>query len=141
MSEEESAMLAVGDTVSVNGVKTGTITAIGGAIDPATGKVPVKISIDDISEISNGATVTITFSQSTEVVVEKVTIPLSAIKMTGSGPIAFEVFEGKLQAIALTLGEISGDAVVVTKGLTLESMIVVDARGLKEGTEVTVATN
>jgi hypothetical protein len=61
--------------------------------------------------------------------------------MTGSGPIAFEVVEGKLKAITLTLGEISGDSVVVTQGLTLDTQIVVDARGLKEDAEVEVTTN
>ncbi|MFM2381704.1 MAG: Barrel-sandwich domain of CusB or HlyD rane-fusion, partial [Candidatus Parcubacteria bacterium] len=89
VSEEDSSLLSVGDTVSINGFKTGTITALGGAIDPATGKVMVKISVDDISEISNGSTVTIAFTQSEEVVSDTITVPLSAIKMTGSGPVAF----------------------------------------------------
>jgi RND family efflux transporter MFP subunit len=141
VSEGDSAFIAIGDSVSIGGVKTGTITAIAGAIDPTTGKVAVKISIDDASDISNGSTVSVSFTQSAEKVTETITIPLSAIKMTGSGPIAFEVVEGKLKAITLTLGEISGDSVVVTQGLTLDTQIVVDARGLKEDAEVEVTTN
>ncbi len=141
VSEEESALLSVGDTVSINGVKTGTITALGGAIDPATGKVTVKISVDDVSEISNGSTVTIAFTQSETAVSDTITIPLSSVKMTGSGPVAFEVVDGKLKSLPLTLGEISGNSVVIKTGLTLESQIVVDARGQKEGAGVNVNNN
>lgn len=141
VSEEDASLLSIGDTVSVNGIKTGTIAALGGAIDPAIGKVNVKISIDDTSDISNGSTVTIVFVESSQMVSEFVTIPLSAIKMTGSGPIAFKVEENKLASIPLTLGEISGDFAVIKTGLSFDSQIVVDARGLKEGAEVEVTTN
>jgi hypothetical protein len=61
--------------------------------------------------------------------------------MTGSGPVAFSVTQDqKLKALPLELGVISGDSVLVLKGLSLESAIVTDARGLKEGQEVTVTT-
>ncbi len=141
VSEEDASALAIGDSVSVNGIKSGTITALGGAIDPATGKVGVKISIDDTTNISNGSTVTIAFTQSAKVADETITVPLSAVKMTGNGPIAFEVVNGVLKAIPLTLGEISGESVVITAGLTLDTVIVIDARGLKEGDVVEVTTN
>lgn len=142
LSDDDRSQLALGDTVQIDSVATGTITAIASAIDPSTGKVAVKVGIKDGSKLKNGSTVTLTFTQSVQEknAIQNVAIPLSALKMTGSGPIAFEVVTNKLKALPLVLGEITGDSVVVTSGITLDTVVVVDARGLKEGQEVSVAT-
>jgi RND family efflux transporter MFP subunit len=141
VSEDDASKLAIGDTVTINDTSEGVITAIAGAIDPTTGKVQVKISVEKNVELSNGGTVSVTYTQTETETTDTLIIPLSAIKMTGSGPIAFEVKDNKLAALPLTLGEISGDSVEVVSGLTFDSVIVVDARGKKEGAEVEVVTN
>lgn len=142
VNEADAAVLAVGDVVTIDGIATGTITAIGGAIDPTTGRVAVKVSVNDATTLSNGSTVALTFNK--KVVSDEsnvISIPLSAIKMTGSGPVTFTVNgEKKLTAGAVTLGAISGESVIVETGLTPDTLIVVDARGLKEGQEVNVVT-
>ncbi len=142
ISQEESVLIEVGDEVSVNKVATGTVAAIGGSIDPTTGKVAVKISVDENLALQNGSTVSITFVTKAKdpSVQTEINIPLSAIKMTGSGPIVFTVDSQTniLKANPVTLGNIKGDVVVVTEGITGDTMIVQDGRGLKEGTEVTV---
>ena len=67
-------------------------------------------------------------------------VPLSSFKMTSSGPVAFIVgSDNKLVSQKVVLGDITGDSVVVVEGLTPDTRIVVDARGLKEGQEVEVA--
>lgn len=141
VSQEDSLQLQVGDTVTVDGTATGTISAIAGAIDPTTGKVALKISINENGTLQNGSTVAITFAASKKSTVTNITIPLAAVKMTGSGPVIFTVDTGSSTLVAqpIVLGAISGANVVVTSGLTLETAIVTDGRGLKAGQKVTVA--
>lgn len=145
VSLDNSQTLKVGTPVTINGREHGMVTAIGGAVDPTTGKVAVKVSVDEGAALENGATVTLSFSQSADEAVAdiptEIVIPLSALKMTGTGPIVFFVNnENKLSGKTVTLGAIKGDSVVVAEGLTREDTIVLDARGLKDGQEVTVAT-
>lgn len=141
VSLNDSERLSLGDTIRVGENATGTLVAIAGAIDPTTGKVAVKIGIENTTEIQNGETVVLTFSEATESVIEEISLPLSAIKMTGSGPVVFGVdAENTLTSIPVTLGAVSGSNVKVLEGITLDTQIVVDARGLKADEEVTVLT-
>ena len=142
VSQEDSLQLQVSDTVTIDGTATGTISAIAGAIDPTTSKVALKISINENGTLQNGSTVAISFAATKKVAVTDITIPLAAVKMTGSGPVIFTVDAGASTLVAqpIVLGAISGANVVVTSGLTLETAIVTDGRGLKAGQKVTVAT-
>lgn len=142
VSEEDSAFIEVGDTVTIEGTATGTVLALADAVDPTTGKVALKVSVEENSTLTNGTTVNLSFKKETENETNEIIIPLTALKMTGAGPVAFKVSnEGKLETITLTLGPVVGDSVTVTEGLALDTRIVSDARGLKEGQEVTVVTN
>ena len=139
ISEEDRAGLTVGDKVMLDGSAEGVISAIAGAIDPSSGKIALKIGIDENGTLKNGSTVSVSFSKETSDKTTEIRVPLSAVKMTGSGPILFSVSEAKtLTAIPVVLGAISGDSVVVVEGITLDSVIVVDARGFKEGQAVTI---
>ncbi len=140
LGEDDLDTIKLGDIVSINDIATGTITKIAPAIDPLSGKLEVKISIDDALLLKNGSTVSVTFSRQHEVVSGMpVVIPLSALKLLPSGPIAFRVnAEGKLEAQSVTIGEILGETVQILEGLTAESVIVRDARGLKAGDEVII---
>jgi multidrug efflux pump subunit AcrA (membrane-fusion protein) len=139
VGEDDREKIIIGAEVVIDGTTKGIVTAIAGAVDPTTGKVAVKVSVSDDSQLKNGSTATIAFTQEEKAEFAEITIPLSALKMTGAGPVAFEVSaQNTLVPITLELGAIAGDSVVVKKGLTANSMIVVDARGLKEGQEVTV---
>ena len=143
VSQEESVLITVGDTVKIDKTANGTVAAIGGSIDPTTGKVAVKISVDENTALQNGSTVSVVFTTEKSSDTSEISIPLSAVKMTGSGPIVFTVAEGTNTLVAnpIVLGNIRGEVVVVTEGITRDTEIVVDGRGLKEGTEVTVETN
>ncbi len=141
INQEDAVKLALGDSVTLDGEATGTISAIAGAIDPTTGKVAVTIFVNKGETVKYGTTVSVRFSLSTETTNSEIAIPLSAIKMTGSGPVVFSVDkDSKLVASSVTLGPVSGETVLITEGVTLDSKIVVDARGLKAGEEVTVGT-
>ncbi len=142
VSQEDSLQLQVGDTVTIDGTATGTISAIAGAIDPTTGKVALKVSVNENGTLQNGATVAIAFASNKKVADTAITIPLAAVKMTGSGPVIFTVDStaSTLTAQSIVLGAISGTNVVVTSGLTFDTAIVTDGRGLKAGQKVTVTT-
>ena len=143
VSLEDSEKIHIGDTVTVDNSATGTVTALANAIDPTTGKVAIKISIDDTSSLKNGSTVSIVFTTITQTTEpSNITVPLASLKLTGSGPVAFTVSEqNTLVSHPVTLGALEGSSVVVIDGLTADTVIVVDARGLKDGQVVTVQTN
>ncbi len=141
LGEEDRDIVHIGDTVTINEYATGTVTHIAPAVDPQTGKSEVKISVDEVLSLKNGSTVSVTFTRSTTAPQNDglVSVPLSALKLLASGPIAFSVnAESTLVARPVELGAITGETVVIANGLTLDDVIVVDARGHKEGDVVTV---
>jgi multidrug efflux pump subunit AcrA (membrane-fusion protein) len=140
VSEIDSANLNVGDVVTIEGGSTGVITAKAAALDPSNGKVAVVVGVDANSGLTNGATVKVTFSQISETKTsEKILVPLSALKITASGSLVFTVNEqGALVAVPVTQGQLYGENIEILTGVTKETRIVTDARGLKEGQLVTV---
>jgi hypothetical protein len=142
VSEEDAEDIAVGDPVRLGDNATGTVSARGGAIDPATSKVAIKISVGENTSLTNGATVNVYFIKAVATTTQgPLVIPLMAVKMTGAGPVAFSVSSDKtLTAHPLTLGAVRGDSVEVVNGIDKQTMIVLDARGRKEGelVEVTI---
>lgn len=143
LSADDADMIEIGEEVFIDETVSGIVTAIAPAIDPISGKKEVKISVSDDTELTNGSIVSVEFKRNAEsataTATQDIIVPLSALKITASGPIAFSVSqENTLVAHHVELGEILGDMVIVTEGLTPETMIVVDARGLKEGEKVEV---
>lgn len=140
LSEDDLKTIRVGDSVRINATATGTIVNIAPAIDPQTGKIEVRISADDSLSLTNGSTVTVSFTRNTDAVIAsgKIMVPLSALKLLPSGPIAFSVIDDTLVALPVSLGSIFGETVEILTGLTPEREIVIDARGLNEGDHVTV---
>ncbi len=138
INEIDGANLNVGDPVAIEGGASGVITAKADALDPTNGKVAVVVGVNPDSGLTNGATVKVTFSQvSKEAVDERIIVPLSALKITPDATTVFTVSnEGKLEAITVTKGQLLGDNIEITSGLTKETRIVTDARGLKAGQEV-----
>ncbi|HEY0964394.1 MAG TPA: HlyD family efflux transporter periplasmic adaptor subunit [Candidatus Paceibacterota bacterium] len=140
VNEADSANLSVGDTVTIEGSTAGVITAKADALDPTNGKVAVVVGVDEDSELTNGATVKVTFSQLSKTETsDKVIIPLSALKITADGSYVYTVnAENKLESMPVTQGQLFGENIEIVSGLTKETRIVTDARGLKEGQEVTL---
>ncbi len=144
VSEEDKSRIAVGQKVTLEGDLTGTITRIAPALDPVTRRIEVRIGLPAaaMKVLTNGQSVRVELSKSGAEPVKPtngiISIPITALKMEANRNIVFSVFEGKLAAHEITIGKLSGEYVQVTQGLTADSEIVVDARGLKEGDEVAV---
>ena len=140
VSEVDSANLNVGDTVTIEGGASGVITAKAAALDPSNGKVAIVVGVNPDSGLTNGATVSLTFSQISAVAVtERILVPLSALKITSNGTFVFTVSEeSKLVPVAVAQGQLFGENIEIVSGVTKDTRIVTDARGLKEGQLVTV---
>jgi multidrug efflux pump subunit AcrA (membrane-fusion protein) len=65
-------------------------------------------------------------------------IPITALKVAGETYTVLTVEEGVLVARDVELGTLLGDKVVITSGVTLDTPIVIDARGLRVGQNVTI---
>jgi len=137
VSEDERSLLSIGDAVTINETIPGTITRIAPAVDPQTGKVEVKVSVTEKEEqtLTNGTTVSLALAAAKkQSQTATLSLPLRALKITPQGPVAFTVSDtGTLQAVAVELGPITGEAVVIMSGLDATTKIVTDARGLKDG--------
>jgi RND family efflux transporter MFP subunit len=142
LGEKDLARVRIGDTVKINNTVEGTITRVAPAIDPVTGKSEVKISTANADSLKNGSTVSVAFTHKNDASATEakdIVVPLKSLKMLASGSVAFGVTpENKLVSYPVVLGTILGDSVQILEGLSLETEIVTDARGLKEGDEVTV---
>lgn len=145
LNEDEVAGVYIGATSTVyKGSKpyTGTVTKVAEAIDPLTKKIEMRVALLDTTQkdILNGESVTLTITKAESKVSDQhsIKIPLSALKMTSNGGIVFNVVDGKTSQKFVEEGAIFGDMIEIKSGLTTEDVIVVDARGLKNETPVTV---
>lgn len=140
VNEADSASLNEGDVVTIEGGASGVITAKAEALDPTNGKVAIVVGVNPDSGLTNGATVKVTFAQlSKKTDIDKILVPLSAVKITSTGTSVFTIGENNtLVAVLVTQGSLFGENVEITSGLTRETRIVTDARGLKEGQNVTI---
>lgn len=147
ITEDDAKRIHVGDTVLIDSKSDGTVTRIASAIDPTTRKIEVHIGLQDAtSNLTNGQSVSVSITknkkETKDLMVSSSTplvIPISALKLTPRGANVFIVNSSStLVAIPVHEGAILGDQIQILKGLNGREVIVVDARGLKEGMSVTV---
>ncbi|HWB33817.1 MAG TPA: efflux RND transporter periplasmic adaptor subunit, partial [Candidatus Paceibacterota bacterium] len=143
VTQDDAQNLSVGSKASIeDGTASGVITQIAPAVDPATKKIEVDIGITDSGALVNGQSVSVQFTTAARpstAASARITIPLTALKITSDGMNVFSVTASStLEAHAVSIGELLGDRVVITQGLTPDMAIVTDARGLRDGETVTV---
>ncbi|MCF7815628.1 MAG: HlyD family efflux transporter periplasmic adaptor subunit [Candidatus Pacebacteria bacterium] len=135
--ESDLPRFTVGGTVKIGKSATGIITTIAPAIDSLTQKTEIKIATES-TELTNGATVTVTLDQAKDLFVEgtPLYIPITAVKFSATDGVVFTVSEEKLVANPVQIGAISGSFVNITEGMDRDTIFVLDARGLSEGQHV-----
>lgn len=140
---EDATLLSAGDVVSIDSRATGTISRIAPGVNPLSGKIEVRIAVTSPADLKNGSTVGVSFTRkSTSSKSDETIVPINALKMLPSGPVAFSLTSNNtLEAHAVTLGEIRGSMVVVRSGLSEDTHIIRDARGMQEGDKVEVIKN
>lgn len=146
----DALTLAVGNKATIDTDTTGVITFIAPALDPATGKIEVKIGVTGSQgALTDGETVTVALertragttnaSASQKGVPAGIVIPIASAKMTPDGPVVFTVTASStLVSHPVVFGPIRGNQVTVTSGLSFDMAIVTDARGLSDGQSVVV---
>jgi multidrug efflux pump subunit AcrA (membrane-fusion protein) len=139
VSENDRNKIKVGQKISL-GEEQGTVTRIAPALDPVTRRIEVRVGLLATSKLANGETVRVVLEGSAVPQNTKgaLSIPLTALRMSGERTFVLKVSENVLKTHDVKIGKISGDSVQVTEGLVLEDEIVIDARGLKEGQEIEV---
>ncbi|MEI6810657.1 MAG: HlyD family efflux transporter periplasmic adaptor subunit [Candidatus Nomurabacteria bacterium] len=144
VTDEDAKRIQNGNEVTINDGIKGMVTRIAGAIDPRTKKIEVRIGIvDKNASLVNGQSVRLNITKAKQVITTisgPIKIPLSALKLTPNGTFVFTISStSSLVDITVKEGAIMGEEIQILSGLTGNESIVVDARGLKEGTVVTVS--
>lgn len=135
--------IAIGDEVMIEGTYTGIVTEIAPAVDPVTKKVEVKIQ-SETDEIENGDTVSISFRTQGEIGTESmgpVMVPLTAVKFNAENGTVFTIENDTLVAHEVVVGQVSGSFIEIIEGVTRDTVIVIDARGLNSGQHVEAISN
>ena len=143
VNQTESEQLEIGQDVVIDESIEGTITQIAPAIDANTGKIEIKIQTES-DQVKNGDTVRLSFTQIDAIEQndqpKDIIIPITALKVETDRIVVFTVGEDmRLVAHPITEGPLLGNTIIVKDGLDASMRIVLDARGLNEGDEVSVA--
>ena len=149
VTPSDAKSLSTGNAATIDDGIHGVITFVAPALDPATNKIEVKVGIKgDASTLTDGEVVSVALDRNEKSTTDAkssgkdIVIPIIAAKITPSGPIVFTVTASStLSSVPITLGSILGDRIQVRSGLSLDTEIVTDARGLAEGQTVIVDQN
>jgi RND family efflux transporter MFP subunit len=143
VSSEDRASIAVGSKVTIENKYEGAVTSIAPAIDPITKKIEVKIGFNGrAQDLTNGQSVHLDVARTAKKSTANsgtIVLPVATVKVGTTQSLVFTVNEeNKLVGHVVTLGDLVGDKVQITSGVTTDMMLVTDARGLKDGQQVDV---
>lgn len=122
-------------------LSSGRLMSVDNQIDVTTGTVKLKAEFENRDEqLFPNQFVNVRLSVETRH--DVVLAPVASIQRGAQGTFVYSVGkEGEISVRAVTLGPVSGDVVVVERGLDADTQVVIDgADKLREGVRVTVAT-
>jgi multidrug efflux pump subunit AcrA (membrane-fusion protein) len=144
----DNTRVALGDTIRILDTIEGTVVSISNSTDSLSRQLEVRADLTTNPNLPNGSIVTVQLVESvedTDIVTNtpaKILVPINAIKF---GVVTASMFtvetigaEQRLVAIPVTLGAVLGSMVEVT-GVSPETLIVTDARGLVAGQAVSLS--
>lgn len=144
ISPRERTGLSIGDQVTINNIHPGIITDIAPTIDTQSRKQKVIIGLTDDTNLTINDTARITFSLQTTQTNDSsasIFIPITALQFTETaGSVLAVDDENILYAIPVEIGRILNDRVEIVGGLGTATEFVLDARGKRVGTEVTISS-
>jgi len=150
VSENDRENISAGMKVKVEDTYDGVITTIAPALDPTNKQIEVHVTVSGDTALVNGQSVRIAFPDAIAAKptaqdqlpagpVGPLLLPLAAVKLNANTRIVFTVGEdSRLVAHQVQIGEVRGDRIEITSGITPDLMIVTDARGLADGQKVQV---
>ena len=142
VTEDDAASIRVGQRVALERGIVGVVRRVAPALDPITKKVEVRVDVTSgKQQLINGQSIIINFARggATPARPTVLSIPISAVKVGSDAMTVFTVSTSSvLVAHTITIGQLQGDRVVISSGITFDMKIVTDARGLREGQVVTI---
>ncbi|MCB9805533.1 efflux RND transporter periplasmic adaptor subunit [Candidatus Nomurabacteria bacterium] len=142
INENERENIKIGTKVIIENKFNGEVIRIAPAINRDTQKIEIRIAVDGTeTNLKNGQNVSMIIETSSQAKIDlqKVFIPITAVKISGDSQFVFYIDgEGNLTSTPVSIGKIEGERVEVISGVSLDDIIVVDARGLKDGQKVTI---
>lgn len=142
ITENDKKNVYVGAPVVVSQKYTGFVTSVAPAVDPATKKIEVSVSItEENPDLLNGQSVSISIERGEvqESEIDQIFVPLSSLKVTAEGVSVLQVTEdGFVTKQNVKEGPLVGNKVLIIEGLTPDMEIIVDVRGINEGDIVSV---
>lgn len=141
INEEDRKVIQVGSQAQVEGGYEGVVTRISPAVNRQTGKIEVAIGVDQADTLTNGQSVSVDIERTGTNASQDgvITIPITALKITATGNFVFTVdAQQTLVAKPVNTGAIIGEKIIITDGLVPTDQIVLDARGLSTGEQVTI---
>lgn len=141
INEDERENVAIGTKVVIENQFQGQVIRMAPAVNKDTQKIEIRIDIDEKDNIKDGQNVSMVIETKdlNKISAEKIFIPITAVKITGDNKSVFSVDEdNKLVSRPVSIEKVEGERIEITSGISLEDIIVVDARGLKEGQVVTI---
>jgi RND family efflux transporter MFP subunit len=138
VGQSDRALMAVQQEVLIEGDIPGLVGTIAPAVNPATGKIEVKIQSTS-PKLVNGETVTVTLGNQIDTdFVATLQVPLTAVKFTADAGSVFIIVDEKLVTQLVEIGSVRDTYIEILSGVTADMEIVVDVRGLSDGEKVTV---
>ncbi len=139
LNDSEIEFVGKGSLVTIgSSAIPGEVIQVAPTIDAATQKIEVKILPNTTVGLTDGQTVKISIQRSLEDP-EQVLVPLAALKVLADGFSVLTINEdGITEAVSVEVGPVVGDRVLVYEGLSLDTKIITDVRGVKIGEKVTL---
>ncbi|MDA0207937.1 MAG: HlyD family efflux transporter periplasmic adaptor subunit [bacterium] len=136
VSADEARQISVHSRVFVNETEEAVITYISPRIDPATGKVEVRVALTGNADFTIGEflPVAISIRESSTLAI---LLPLEAVRFEAGRNLVYTVVDGRAASIEVETGAIRGTAIEVS-AVDSSLEILTSARGIEEGQEVTL---
>lgn len=110
--------------------------------DARSGSVPLRIVVDNTDRrLLPGMVVEAGFSSTDDSTrTSELRVPLTALRLDGEGQAVWRIEDGRARRVAVRLGPVRGDAVVIEEGLSAGDLVVDEAPDrLRDGDAVVVA--
>lgn len=141
VSDKDRPLLESGATVTINNTHSGIVTFISPSINPATGKVEVRIAVlDEDTLLTVGQTVPVQIALSELAgTTDSFQLPLPSVRISPTGSFVMVVNDkNEIEEQLVTTGNVFGERVEVLTGLNINDVIVSSVRGLRVGDKVDV---
>jgi RND family efflux transporter MFP subunit len=142
VTPDDRAQIKVGATALIEREYRGSVVSIAPAIDPLTKKIEIKIRFTgSTAAFTNGESVHLDIARTPKSAATKTSkaVPISAVKIQPEESVVFSVdASNRIVSHVVETGKLLGEKIEILSVIDPELVIVTDARGLKEGQEVSV---